>query len=278
MEAGDMTETGPHLQLSQMLRKLAQRSCVVSAPPLPGRACVEPLALIKDGQPAGTVEWADFERARRAGFIEEDEQGACWRLSAKGRDAVRRLTCGAVQRDITPPRDARPGFNADESPLAWLRRRRGKDGSALISDAQFQAGERLRADFSFAQLGPRVTASWDAALGAAAGGRRGTSGGGVDIADNVLAARERVNRALSAVGPELASILVDVCCFLKGLEDLERSVGWPQRSGKIVLQIALTSLARHYGIFEGGVRAGTGRQARHWGAPDYRPSLSNPET
>ncbi|MGA7118284.1 MAG: DUF6456 domain-containing protein [Hyphomicrobium sp.] len=185
-----------------------------------------------------------------------------------------------MQRHITPPRDARPGINADESPLAWLRRRLGKDGSALISDAQFQAGERLRADFSFAQLGPRVTANWDGALGAAAGGRRGTSGGGVDIADSVLAARERVNRALSAVGPELASILVDVCCFLKGLEDLERSVGWPQRSGKIVLQIALTSLARHYGIVEGGGSAGAGRQAqaRHWGAPDYRPSISNPET
>ncbi len=273
-----MDETGPHLGLSQMLRKLAQRSSVVLVPPRHGRACVAPLALLKNGQPAGTVVREDFERARRAGFIEEGRAGEGWRLSAKGLDAVRRLTCGAVQRETTPPRDGRPGFNADESPLAWLRRRRGKDGLALISEAQFQAGERLRADFSFAQLGPRVTANWDAALGAAADGRRGTSGGGVDIADNVLAARERVNRALSAVGPELASILVDVCCFLKGLEDLERSVGWPQRSGKVVLQIALTSLVRHYGIFEGGGGAGRSGQTRHWGAPDYRPALSHPET
>lgn len=273
----ETNETGPHLGLSQMLRKLAQRSSVVLAPPLHGRAGVTPLTILKEGRSAGTVVRADFERARRAGFIEEGDAGAGWRLSAKGRDAVRRLTCGAVQRDTTPPRDGRPGFNADESPLAWLRRRRGKDGSALISDAQFQAGERLRSDFSFAQLGPRVTASWDAALGAVSGGRRGTSGGAADIADNVLAARERVNRALTAVGPELASILVDVCCFLKGLEDLERSVGWPQRSGKVVLQIALTSLARHYGIAEAG-SGGRSTHARHWGAPDYRPSLNYSET
>ena len=70
-----MTESGPHLELGQMLRKLAQRSCVVVAPPLQGCAGAAPLALLKDGQPAGTVVWADFERARRAGFIEEDEQG-----------------------------------------------------------------------------------------------------------------------------------------------------------------------------------------------------------
>ncbi|MGA7117578.1 MAG: hypothetical protein WBY12_10340, partial [Hyphomicrobium sp.] len=69
-----MTESGPHLELGQMLRKLAQRSCVVVAPPLQGCAGAAPLALLKDGQPAGTVVWADFERARRAGFVEEDEQ------------------------------------------------------------------------------------------------------------------------------------------------------------------------------------------------------------
>jgi hypothetical protein len=41
-----------------------------------------------------------------------------------------------------------------ESPLSWLARRKARDGSALISPEQLQAGERLRADFTFAQLGP----------------------------------------------------------------------------------------------------------------------------
>jgi hypothetical protein len=269
-------EAGAELGLSQMLRKLAQRSCsvVAAAAIMPGRSSAPPLTLVKDGRPAGFVVRADFDRARRAGFVEHAPDGTGWRLSAKGRDAVRRLTSGAVERETTPPGDGRPGFNADESPLGWLRRRRGKDGVALISDAQFQAGERLRADFSFAQLGPRVTANWDAALGAASGGRRSAAGCGVEITDSALAARERVNRALAAVGPELAGILVDVCCFLKGLEDAERSVGWPQRSGKVVLQIALTSLARHYGLSEsGGGGANRARGPRHWGAPDYRPSI-----
>jgi hypothetical protein len=48
-----------------------------------------------------------------------------------------------------------------ESPLAWLARRKGRDGQPLIEPVQFQAGERLRADFTRANLTPTVTSSWD---------------------------------------------------------------------------------------------------------------------
>lgn len=130
-----------------------------------------------------------------------------------------------------------------ESPLVWLACRKGRDGAPLISAVQLQAGERLRATFTRAQMTPRVTASWDTTLSRGRGG-----GGGGNVADVVIAARQQIRQAMEAVGPDFSGLLLDVCCFLKGLADVERERRWPPRSAKIVLQLALDSLARHYGL------------------------------
>ena len=140
-----------------------------------------------------------------------------------------------------------------------------------LLDGSVAAGERLAADFQRAQLAPRVTANWSAIVPGRRM-RRAAPGAGVEVSDNAVAARSRVHRALSAVGPELAGILLDVCCLDVGLEAAERAQRWPQRAGKVVLQLALTGLARHYGLLPPEPTPGAHR-LRHWGSDDYRPTL-----
>jgi hypothetical protein len=165
------------------------------------------------------------------------------------------------------------GINDSESPLAWLRRRRDKQGNPLITVAQFDAGERLRADFYFAQMTPRTTSSWSG-MPVERGMRRSAPGAGIDLADSVVAAKQRVYLALCSVGADLAGILIDVCGHLKGLEQFERGEGYPQRSAKLVLGLALTRLAQHYGLIRReDEHESIGRRLRHWGSDDYRPSL-----
>jgi hypothetical protein len=130
-----------------------------------------------------------------------------------------------------------------ESPLAWLARRRGRDGRPLIEPHQLQAGERLRADFTRAHLMPRTTSNWASPISSS----RRSDGGAGNFTETMIASRQRVRQALDAAGPEFSGLLVDVCCFLKGLEGIERERAWPTRSAKIVLQLALDRLARHYG-------------------------------
>ncbi|WP_334147752.1 DUF6456 domain-containing protein [Hyphomicrobium sp.] len=190
-----------------------------------------------------------------------------------------RLSPNASARPGRPPKararstaHARPGRNLAESPIGWLFSRRDGEGNPLISEEQFSAGERLRADFWYAQMSPNVTQSWSLSA-TAGGGRRSAPGAGVELADNVVAAGERVRRALAAVGPELSGILIDVCCHLRGLEDAERRAGWPQRSAKIVLGMALAALARHYGFAKPAVAEPRASRVRHWGAAGYRPAI-----
>jgi len=134
-------------------------------------------------------------------------------------------------------------FDETESPLVWLARRKRTDGRPLIEPHQLQAGERLRADFTLAQMMPRTTSNWHAAV---AGRRRDPSE--AHLTDRVIAARQRLRHALDATGPELSGLLIDICCFLKKLDVVESERRWPSRSAKVVLQLALERLARHYGL------------------------------
>jgi hypothetical protein len=157
-----------------------------------------------------------------------------------------------------------------ESTLRWLARRKDKDGRPLLSEPQVQAGERLAGDFRQAQLEPRVTANWSATAPSERT-RRSAPGTGVEMSDRAVAARQRFYRALDAAGSELAGLLVDVCCHDVGLAAAEQARGWPLRSAKVVLDVALTALARHYGLIA-PVRPLESR-LRHWGDADYRPTL-----
>jgi hypothetical protein len=156
-----------------------------------------------------------------------------------------------------------------ESPLAWLARRRDKDGRAYLSPARVAAGERLRADFTVARMMPTVTSNWTSGRIAAG---RGSAGGIADLTDRALAARDRVRAALDAVGLDLADVLLDVCCFLKGLETVEADRRWPARSAKVVLDIALGRLATHYGLAEEARGLERARGVRAWGSGDHRPT------
>lgn len=117
--------------------------------------------------------------------------------------------------------------------LAKLYRLRNGDGESFISDDEFRAGERLRADFTRGSMMPSISARWDVGI---RNSSRSGPGGMAELNDIALASRMRVERALEAVGPELSGVLIDVCCFLKGLETVERERQWPVRSGKCCLR------------------------------------------
>ncbi|MEG3177125.1 DUF6456 domain-containing protein [Sphingomonas sp. RB3P16] len=125
--------------------------------------------------------------------------------------------------------------NLAESPLGWLRSR------GLVDARQFEAGERLRADYERAALAPRVTMQWRARV----------DGGAAAAIDPTLAqisAKRRFDAALDAVGGGLRDVLWRVVCAGEGLPAAEKALQWPQRAGRVVLTLALDRLADHYAL------------------------------
>jgi len=161
-----------------------------------------------------------------------------------GRTEPRLLGVRAIEAGIASERS---GFraarsvtiNIAESPLGWLFAR------GLVSQRQYDAGERLRADWERAQLAPRVTMAWDAAPVARG---RGGSTGEPDLTGAQIDAKRRFDDAIAHAGPGLADILWRVVCAGEGMRNAETALGWPAGAGKLVLTIALDRIADHYRV------------------------------
>jgi hypothetical protein len=256
----------------RLLRRLTRRGAAL-------RKAANGWRLTGAGRAAHPVDpFLPMELKARGLVAEDGSDGLA--VTAEGRAYVRRRLAGndgfAEQHQERAAaiegfgEDSRPiTINLGESPLAVLRRRRLGDGSPAIDAAEFAAGERLRSDFERGQLMPRVTADWSSV---ARNRVDGTSSARTELSDVALDARRRVEAALDAVGPDFAGLLIDFCCFLIGIEALERARRWPTRSAKLVLRLALASLARHYGL-AATARGAESARIRHWGADDYRPNI-----
>jgi glutathione S-transferase len=144
----------------------------------------------------------------------------------------RQIDAGGVTTRPAAKRGRSVTVNVAESPLAWLASR------GLVDARQVEAGERLRADYETAALGARVTMRWAPRV----------DGGGtaLDPGTAQLAARRRFDAALAALGSGLADVAWRVICAGEALPIAEKALGWPTRSGRLVLTFALDRLAAHY--------------------------------
>lgn len=257
--SGVPIEEDARRQCLPLLSVLARPRAVL----IPPVSTEDPVAVVMSGRGAAAQTLsafaaADLETAAHQRWIAPARDGWGWTITRAGVAVVRaartravasrasapttRIVASSATRATPGPATARDAVGS----LAWLHSRRDKDGQPLISAEQLSAGERLAADLWRARLTPRVTSVWTGVPGDGSA-RRSAPGVGVDIADAVIAAKARVERALKAVGPELAGPLIDVCGHMRGLDDIERLNGLPTRSGKLLLKTALTRLARHYG-------------------------------
>ena len=243
-------------ELLRVLRRMAEPGAVMAVAEGMERAIV-----VREGgdvptRLAVTSREVAREMALREWIATVGETGRLnrYHLTVPGRAALKRMLSedpdgpfANQHRTMSEERDPgdaghRINRNVAESPLAVLGRRRDKEGRPFLSAEHVAAGERLREDFELAQMGPRVAQNWDRFVT----GRESGSLGPSDPIRGSEGARARVDAALRDLGPGLGDVALRTCCFLEGVESVEKRLGWSARSGKVVLRIALERLRRHY--------------------------------
>lgn len=228
--------------------------------------------IVRDGPDGQTLRTAVLERSMAEAMalkdwiaLASDGRITRYKITTAGRMALKRFLAeeeaarmqagpdvdpfAEQHREWETPSAPRTGtkkrgirYNATESPLSALARRQDKSGKPFLTPELVAAGERLREDFELAQMGPRITQNWEKFLTGGARSDLGQSAG----AGGSEAARNRVMTALADLGPGLGDVVLRACCFLEGMESVEKRMGWSARSGKIVLRIALIRLSAHY--------------------------------
>jgi hypothetical protein len=154
--------------------------------------------------------------------------------------------------------------NLAESPLSRLV----MGDRAFLQPHHVEAAERVRGLVERAQLQARTTMNYS---GATAGGKPQRNGA-ESITDMAVDARRSLDAIHRALPAECAAVVMDVCGWLKGLQQVERERNWPRRSAKLVLRIGLEQVAQHFGLAPHAVGRHSAR-SRSWLDEGARPQL-----
>lgn len=130
-----------------------------------------------------------------------------------------------------------------EAPYLVLARRRRADGEPWLPAELVTVAHRFRETWEIARIGGAITRDWERLV---VGQVTTSKPSGDHAPTRRLEAEQSLAAAIRSLGPDLAETVLLGVCQERGMEEIEQRLDFPARSGKIVLRIALRSLARHY--------------------------------
>lgn len=208
-------------------------------------------------RPAVRVHAGDVRELLASGAISALPAGAGYAITEAGRARMRR-TSGApgegfiAQHGAIVPRTMMDAEGtervvrglAQNHVLRRLASIRDNQGAPWLSGAELAAAARLRSHWESGQVGLVRGSDWNAPPNSRSA--RGLSSAQEAALAARCDARRKTEDVLAALAAPLRRVVERVCLREDGLEALERSEGWPARSGKLALKLGLAQLAASF--------------------------------
>jgi hypothetical protein len=167
-----------------------------------------------------------------------------YELTPAGHDRLKRTAIAAAPV-IAPNADQAPFGPGFAPAITRLHALRNGAGRTFFAASELRVAALLHAAFVRSECGQVRGADWSgvAPSGAARGpaAERGQH--------HAIAARALVEKALAALGGSARAVTIASILHEQGFEAIERRLGWPARSAKIALKLALQQLAES-GVFK----------------------------
>jgi len=157
-----------------------------------------------------------------------------------------------------------PASDFGSTPLGQLARSRNGE-PAFLNAHHLEAAGRLLTLFERSRLRARTTMNYGPRVDSGHGGHA------QDMGDMAFDARRQLAELYTAIPRDCVEVVIDVCGYEKGLQDIERERGWPRRSAKLVLRIGLDALATRFGLTTAATGA-TRTSTRNWLGVGARPA------
>lgn len=118
-----------------------------------------------------------------------------------------------------------------------------KSATGFLEPHHLEAARRVAGLFERAHLSQRVTMRY-----APVPATTRNTGARGEITDMAADARKALAVIYRSLPSDCAAVVMEVCCYDKGLQAIEAERGWPRRSAKLVLRIGLDHLAARFGL------------------------------
>lgn len=177
------------------------------------------------------------------GVLHEVSQLLC--VTTEARSWLKRQRLELLKREGGVDRSlVNQPVKSENDTIVRLSRTSKGEKNAFLASHHVLVANRVSALIEKSQLRPSVTQNFSVLCQSGQSSASQTN----DLSDMAIDCRKHLEQLVTQLPKDCAAVVVDICGFNKGLQQIEFERQWPRRSAKLVLRMGLDHAAEYWKI------------------------------